>query len=557
MSRRVAKALLRKAAPINKEYGVGDLVCFKTEQSGWSTASRVIGFEGPKIVWLIHQELPVCVALDRLRPVNASEALAYQHLKDEKGLGAISGRKIGFIDAREPLEMIEEEGEDDYPPPTPIQEDEDEDGIVRNEEEDSAQQNIERRRSIAGTVDEPDEEMIPSRRRSRNDFLDDVPIAIRRRLSSGSVRSESRASAEHEEETSRPAESRAEPSPSAEAMNRAGTTGSGVDLAQEGWNRSHFANDTWQYLPEHGLLIRKHETPRTALFCPDSVSILLKWNTEMALDHGGFKRKHDTWDEGSCENMDSEWTGKTIFVVKSAVTKQVKTKEQTHAFLAERSMVDLSKSGKKKATGKQFNYEKEDETTRKGIDEARRAEWLKWEKFMAVRPIEGEGLQQLLREGYTPIGTQWIDTDKHLHLKRPGVTHKPEYKSRSVALGNQETTLGIRTGSPTADLDSVNMILSWASSEKLRLMALDITNAYFHGETMDRLMILKPPRGGIPIAGYNPDRMYVCRTPIYGSRDSGRLFWKRLRKESIAAGLTASKLSSALFTSQEMESQKL
>lgn len=131
LSRRVAKALLRKAAPINKEYGVGDLVCFKTEQSGWSTASRVIGFEGPQIVWLIHQgSLPVCVALDRLRPVNSSEALACQHLKDEKGLGAISGRKIGFIDAREPLEMIEEEGEDDYPPPP------------RNEEDDSAQQNI-------------------------------------------------------------------------------------------------------------------------------------------------------------------------------------------------------------------------------------------------------------------------------------------------------------------------------------------------------------------------------------------------------------------------------
>jgi hypothetical protein len=112
----------------------------------------------------------------------------------------------------------------------------------------------------------------------------------------------------------------------------------------------------------------------------------------MAMDHGGFTRKHDTWDEGSSVNMDSESTGKTIFVLKSTVTKQVKTKEQTHAFLAERSMIDLSKSGKK-ATGKQFNYEKEDETTRKGIDEARRAEWLKWEKFMAVRPIEGEELQ--------------------------------------------------------------------------------------------------------------------------------------------------------------------
>ena len=38
-------------------------------------------------------------------------------------------------------------------------------------------------------------------------------------------------------------------------------------------------------------------------------------------------------------------------------------------------------SGKKKATGKQFNYEKENEETRKRINGSRKAEWLKWEKF--------------------------------------------------------------------------------------------------------------------------------------------------------------------------------
>ena len=91
------------------------------------------------------------------------------------------------------------------------------------------------------------------------------------------------------------------------------------------------------------------------------------------------------------------------------------------------------------------------------------------------------------------------------------------------------------------------MILSWAASEKLRLMSLDITNAFVHGGTMTRLMILKPPRGAVPVEDCHPDRMYICRTPIYGSRDSGRLFWKRLKKESVSAGLTASKLSSALF----------
>ena len=49
MSSRVRRAILRKSAPISKEYGVGDLVCFRTDQLGWSTVSRIIGFDGPKV----------------------------------------------------------------------------------------------------------------------------------------------------------------------------------------------------------------------------------------------------------------------------------------------------------------------------------------------------------------------------------------------------------------------------------------------------------------------------------------------------------------------------
>ena len=111
MSKRVARALLRKAAPVLKDYAVGDLVCFKTDQSGWTTACRIIGFEGAKLVWVIHHGMPACVALDRLRPVNASEALAYQHLKDATRLNIAPGRRIGFIDATRPLHSIQEDPE--------------------------------------------------------------------------------------------------------------------------------------------------------------------------------------------------------------------------------------------------------------------------------------------------------------------------------------------------------------------------------------------------------------------------------------------------------------
>ena len=55
-SKRIAKALLRKAAPIVSEYQIGDLISFQREQGSggvrrkrWSPAARIIGFEGPKV----------------------------------------------------------------------------------------------------------------------------------------------------------------------------------------------------------------------------------------------------------------------------------------------------------------------------------------------------------------------------------------------------------------------------------------------------------------------------------------------------------------------------
>lgn len=95
----------------------------------------MIGREGPKVVWLIYHGLPTCAALDRLRPVNASEAVAYQRLKGVQGLGPIRGRKIGLMDATGRLEAIEE-GREYEPSLAPTEEDDDE-GIIPDQEESS------------------------------------------------------------------------------------------------------------------------------------------------------------------------------------------------------------------------------------------------------------------------------------------------------------------------------------------------------------------------------------------------------------------------------------
>ena len=116
-----------------------------------------------------------------------SRSSSISTLKDEKGLGAVQGRKIGFVDISHPLDDVKEGEEDnseyemESPIPTPVEDDE---GMVEIGE--GMRERRQRFQSTASTMEEPDLEMIPgSRRRSREqeNILDDVPISIRRRIS--------------------------------------------------------------------------------------------------------------------------------------------------------------------------------------------------------------------------------------------------------------------------------------------------------------------------------------------------------------------------------------
>jgi hypothetical protein len=103
-SARFAKAMLRKAAPLVRDYRVRDLISFQRERirygiarKRWSSASRIIGFEGQKVCWVICEGVPYCVATDRMRPANESEALAYQYLHDHEN-PMLRGQRQSFVD---------------------------------------------------------------------------------------------------------------------------------------------------------------------------------------------------------------------------------------------------------------------------------------------------------------------------------------------------------------------------------------------------------------------------------------------------------------------------
>jgi hypothetical protein len=212
------------------------------------------------------------------------------------------------------------------------------------------------------------------------------------------------------------------------------------------------------------------------------------------------------------------------------VLERSQDRQTLSAFLAD-SRMDIPMAKKyvtkienKEARGKTLHYEREDKEIREGLDISRRTEWEKWQKFIAGRPCRGAELKKLLDEGHNPIPMRWVDVDKASHRRRQGGPYvPPEYKSRLCGRGDLEGIGGLRNDSTTAEIEAHHLLFSFASSNRLKLKIADISNAYFQGEQMDRLLLMRPPKGGIPDPEYEDGETFIlARVPIYGTQDAGR-----------------------------------
>ena len=83
------------------------------------------------------------------------------------------------------------------------------------------------------------------------------------------------------------------------------------------------------------------------------------------------------------------------------------------------------------------------------------------------------------------------------------------------------------------------IITAWASIVGTKLHSADVSNAYFQSEPLDRVFLLRQPRGGLPQV--DPNAALLVRVPVYGLTDSGRSFWLRLSSDAKKAGLTPSR----------------
>eukprot|EP00435_Cladocopium_sp_Y103_P057754 s1878_g20.t1 len=158
------------------------------------------------------------------------------------------------------------------------------------------------------------------------------------------------------------------------------------------------------------------------------------------------------------------------------------------------------------------------------------------------------------------IGTRWVHTDKNsksrliaYHLaKKTGKSREQvdkefpfEAKSRCVVQGCQEDETGIRSDSPPASLLAFNLVCAISTIMRWVLAAYDASTAYLQAKGTQRLLILKAPYP--PPPGVAPGTLFRAKGSIYGTKDAGRSWWKKLAADAKLVGWIMSGIESALF----------
>ena len=198
--------------------------------------------------------------------------------------------------------------------------------------------------------------------------------------------------------------------------------------------------------------------------------------------------------------------------------------------------------------GKLLVYRKVDGKSQQLLDAAREKEWGNWKSLAGSKLVSAKQAEELRARGSEELPSQWIELDKNEALRVESGEHlDPKMKSRLVARGDMSTVFA-RTDSPTADKESVFLVISFAASRRLILEGADLLNGYFQGEQLSKPLLLRQPPGGVPEPGAKYDDRIICFVPIYGTKDAGRGLYRRVRKIFIKHGLHENMVLNALYS---------
>lgn len=149
-------------------------------------------------------------------------------------------------------------------------------------------------------------------------------------------------------------------------------------------------------------------------------------------------------------------------------------------------------------------------------------------------------------KGRKTIGCRWV-----LKIKRGPTGEIVKYKARLVAKGYAQVH-GIdynHTFAPTVKMSAIRLVLTIAAIEKLKVRHLDIKTAYLYGD-LDEEIYMKSPDWYDE--SMNPDVVLKLKRGLYGLKQAGRQWNKKLTDSLKEAGFEKSEQEPCIFTKGDL-----
>ncbi|KAJ1704622.1 hypothetical protein LUZ63_004403 [Rhynchospora breviuscula] len=150
-----------------------------------------------------------------------------------------------------------------------------------------------------------------------------------------------------------------------------------------------------------------------------------------------------------------------------------------------------------------------------------------------------------LPSGKQVIGTKWVYRNK---LDELGNVIRN--KARLVAQGfkQQEGIDFEETFAPVARLESIRMLLAYASNKGFTLFQMDVKSAFLNGWIDEEVYVQQPP--GF-VDHFNPNHVFKLHKALYGLKQAPRAWYGRLCTFLLDNGFIRGKMDTTLFTKKK------
>jgi hypothetical protein len=145
------------------------------------------------------------------------------------------------------------------------------------------------------------------------------------------------------------------------------------------------------------------------------------------------------------------------------------------------------------------------------------------------------------RPNQNVVGTKWVFRNKQ---DEHGVTRN---KARLVAKGYSqvESSDFDETYVPVARLESIRILLAYATYHGFKLYQLDVKSAFLNGPIKEEVYVEQPP--GFEDSEY-PNHVYKLSKALYGLKQAPRAWYECLRDFLITNGFKVGKADPTLLT---------